>query len=128
MSPENPYQSPENSFSVATRAGASLSSRVWWALPWIAVAGLGLCSFYLVYRNHLLRDQYPNLEDHAPGVDWYWPHVVHLMNKVIAIALATTATILAGITVVLRTTRKSARESAQNRDGGKVDCASAGAD
>lgn len=71
-------------------------------MPWITVAGLGLCSIYFVYRNYVLRSLYPNLEDHSSGVDWYWPHVVHSVNEMIAIVLGAIAMITAGVTIVWR--------------------------
>ena len=71
-------------------------------MPWTVVVGLGLCSLYFVYRNFVLRSLYPNLEDHSPGVDWYWPHVAHLINNIIAVTLAAIAVIVAGVTLVWR--------------------------
>ena len=72
-------------------------------MPWIVVVGLGLCSIHCVCRNYVLRSLYPNLEDHSPGVDWYWPHIAHLINNIIAVTLAAIAVITVVITLVWRT-------------------------
>ena len=71
-------------------------------MPWTVVVGLGLCSLYFVCRNYVLRSLYPNLEDHSPGVDWYWPQIVHLINNIIAVTLAAIAVTIAAITLVWR--------------------------
>jgi hypothetical protein len=75
-------------------------------MPWSVAACLLLCSGYFIYRNHVLRILYPNLEDHSPGVDWYWPHVVHSFNEVLAVLLAVIAVIIAGIALVRRRMRR----------------------
>lgn len=108
--PDNPYRSPWGSPNGLER-GSSPVTGVIRAAPWVFVALLIACSLYHVYCNHWLRSQYPNLEDHSPGVDWYWPHVANLINNIVAAASALLAIFVAWVTVAIR--KKNASEEPQ---------------
>lgn len=55
----------------------------WYAF--LAYLGLAVCStgVYFSYGAYRLRRDYPDLEDHSPNVDWYWPSVAHSMDNVL---------------------------------------------
>jgi hypothetical protein len=95
MPEENHYQSPQN--ASARNGGRSLLSWVLRAIPWAVVVGLLLWSLGMVSYMQELRSRYPNLEDHSPGVDWYWPEVYHLIAGIWASILVAIALLIAVI-------------------------------
>jgi hypothetical protein len=56
----------------------------------------------MVFYRQDLRSRYPNLEDHSPGLDSYWPEVHHLVAGVWAAFLAAVALLIAAITFLVQ--------------------------
>ncbi len=104
MPTDNPYAPPQT-LPVTSARSVSVVAKLRRCLPWFIAAVLGLCCLYFLYCNRVLRDQYPNLEDHTPGRDWYWPQIAHLVNNVFAGVLAVIAAVIVAATVIWRITR-----------------------
>jgi NhaP-type Na+/H+ or K+/H+ antiporter len=115
MPTANPHQSPQASSDQTTRRRSPLSWTLL-AIPWTVVIGLTLGSLYCIYRNYLLRGRYPNLEDHSPGMDSYWPQLEHLLNNMMAITLAAIALIVAGATFAWQRRRKTEKTAPSSED------------
>ena len=106
MNEANPYQSPQTLSGRNSRRSPLISLAVR-AAPWSVVLGLLLASLPFMYRAYELKNKYPNLEDHSPNVDWYWPHVAHLVNWVVVFLLVGAAVIVAFITLLVQITAQT---------------------
>ncbi len=92
---QNPYQPPTTALNALGSTDSSLKRLL--TLPAVVtVAGIVMCSagMYFFFTAYRLRHDFPDLEDHSPNVDWYWPSVAHTVANIFGTATATVGIVM----------------------------------
>ena len=89
---------------------------IWFSSTWRLLA-LVFAIVLAVFGVHCLsvargiKRRFPDLVDESPGVDFYWPDVVHLVNNFIASTLFVIAFIIVAVALFWPKRKRQSEES-----------------